>query len=133
MLTDYQKGSIFGAVLLWVAFAAAYSTTPYQQIYEQPSTHSARDHYQEETIWDTFFHDPVAIFTCALAVIGAGQLCLFFWQLGLIRESLSDAKKSADAAKEAADATARQVKIAEDCRFPPRFDPGFPLRTDPAG
>ena len=19
------------------------------------------------------------------------------------------------------------------CRFPPRFDPGFPLRTDPAG
>ena len=23
--------------------------------------------------------------------------------------------------------------LRHGCRFPPRFDPGFPLRTDPAG
>jgi hypothetical protein len=31
----------------------------------------------------------------------------------------------------AAGYTARQ-SYSEGCRFPPRFDPGFPLRTDPA-
>jgi hypothetical protein len=35
----------------------------------------------------------------------------------------------------ASDSTIGRVlkKTLSSCRFPPRFDPGFPLRTDPAG
>jgi hypothetical protein len=29
--------------------------------------------------------------------------------------------------------TRRRGILETDCRFPPRFDPGFPSRTDPAG
>ncbi|WP_156898216.1 hypothetical protein [Methylocapsa acidiphila] len=55
----------------------------------------------------------VAWFTGMLVVVGAAQVCLFFWQLRLIRESLADAKESADAAAEAAKAATEQAIIAK--------------------
>ena len=44
----------------------------------------------------------LAYFTLALAIFASGQVALFFWQLGLIRESLDDAKIAAEAARDGA-------------------------------
>ena len=46
-------------------------------------------------------------------IVGAVQAGLFVWQLKLIRESLADAEKAADAAALAADAARRQAETAE--------------------
>jgi hypothetical protein len=102
MLTEYQKGSIFGAVILGVAFAAAYSTTPNQQLSENPPAQSTPKNHPEETLWDTFSRDPVAIFTCALVLVGGAQVWLFFRQLKFIGDGLVDAKEAADAARDSA-------------------------------
>ena len=40
------------------------------------------------------------------------QICLFLWQLWLIRESLTDAKIAADAAKEGAEAAKESTEIS---------------------
>jgi hypothetical protein len=57
---------------------------------------------QTEGNWLT--KDAAGFFTFLLVVVGCFQVGLFLWQLRLIRESLDDAKISAEAAKEAADA-----------------------------
>jgi hypothetical protein len=58
--------------------------------------------------------DAAGFFTFLLVVVGCFQVCLFLWQLWLIRESLDDAKISAEAAKEAADAAREGAKAARD-------------------
>lgn len=45
-----------------------------------------------------------ALYTILLVLVGAGQLGLFWWQLRLIRESLTDTKLAADAANKSAEA-----------------------------
>jgi hypothetical protein len=55
----------------------------------------------------------VVYLTAGLVAVGFGQLLLFWWQLALIRESLADAKISADSAKEAAVAAGKQAAVAE--------------------
>jgi hypothetical protein len=54
----------------------------------------------------------VAVFTVVLAVIAAIQAGLFYWQLGLLKESLIDAKAAADAARDAANAAMQSADIA---------------------
>jgi len=44
-----------------------------------------------------------ALFTCVLVVVGIIQLCLFVWQLNLIRESLADTKIASNAALKTAE------------------------------
>lgn len=51
-----------------------------------------------------------ALFTFALLVVGVFQLGFFWWQLGMIRESLSDTKIAAEAAKSNAIAALEQAK-----------------------
>jgi hypothetical protein len=58
--------------------------------------------------------DPVAIATFCLVVVGIAQLALFYWQLRLIRKSLADAKTTAVAAKESADAAKIQANVASE-------------------
>jgi hypothetical protein len=98
--------------------------------YSGPSTQapSASHRADEETqdqqhkgLWDWLTHDAAGFFTVCLAVVGGGQLVLFYVQLKLIRESLVDAQKAADAsakganaAEGAAQAAGRQAKIAEE-------------------
>ena len=114
MLTEYQKGSIFGAVILAVAFAAAFSDVPSHPSSIPPPEQPPIGRHQDESLWSTFSHDPVAIFTCLLATIGIAQAYLFWWQLRLIRESLADAKDSATAAKHTAKATGDAVTLSKE-------------------
>ncbi len=116
MLNDYQKGSIFGAVIVAVAFAASFSGMQLSQ-----QGHNNLDvskiltnQNQQESFWDSVFHDPVAAFTGALVIVGGVQAGLFLWQLDLIRRSLTDAKEASDAAKISADAATRQAKATEE-------------------
>src|SRR5262249_41825656 len=53
---------------------------------------------------DWIAHDAAGFFTLWLVVVGVGQAGLFVWQLILIKRSLGDAKKAADAAAEGAGA-----------------------------
>lgn len=56
----------------------------------------------------------LALLTFGLVVVGGCQLVLFLWQLRLIRESLADTKKAADAANKSADAAERTVNTMKD-------------------
>jgi hypothetical protein len=59
-----------------------------------------KDQRQEhEGLWNWVTHDAAGFFTLWLVIVGGGQVALFYVQLKLIRESLNDAKVSADAAK----------------------------------
>lgn len=55
----------------------------------------------------------LVVFTAALFFAALGQVVLFFWQLGLIRDSLADTKLAAEAAKEAAEAGKVQAEVAK--------------------
>jgi hypothetical protein len=54
----------------------------------------------------------VAAFTLLLVFIAAIQAGFFYWQLGMMKESLSDSKKAADAAGKAAEAAMKSADIA---------------------
>jgi hypothetical protein len=58
--------------------------------------------------------DAAGFFTFLLFVVGILQAGLFVWQLYLIRISLHDAKIAADASADAASASSRQARVAED-------------------
>jgi hypothetical protein len=53
---------------------------------------------------DWITHDAAGFFSLGLVLVGIGQAALFVWQLILIKRSLGDAKKAADAAAEGAEA-----------------------------
>jgi hypothetical protein len=100
--TEYQNGSIFGAVTLGVAFAAVFFTTPNLHLGEQAPSQSTTKNSPEETLWDRFSHDSIAILTCALVFVGGAQVWLFFRQLKFIGDGLVNAKEAADAARDTA-------------------------------
>jgi hypothetical protein len=62
---------------------------------------------------DWLTHDAAGLFTSLLVVVGISQLVLFYVQLKLIRRSLTDAEKAADAAEGAASAAKIQADIAQ--------------------
>jgi hypothetical protein len=113
MLTEYQRGSIFGAVIVAIAFAASFSTIQSQQA--GPSNNFpakvSGSQQQGETFWEAA-SEPAALFTGALVVIGGLQAALFFWQLGLIRAGSADAREAANAARDTAKATGDAVTLA---------------------
>ena len=114
MLSDYQKGSIFGATLVGIAFAFSFAT--YRQPAETVSqTHSGdvNTERKNETFWQRVGGDPLNVFTLSLVVVGGIQAGLFLWQLDIIRKSLVDAEKAANAAAEAARAATDQADIAK--------------------
>jgi hypothetical protein len=98
MLNDYQKGSIFGAVLIAVVFSFAISA--HQQVQGEQSPKEANSVSQSSPEDKAFWADPINPLTLLLVLVGAIQAGLFVWQLGLIRKGLADTKEAADAAKE---------------------------------
>ena len=116
-LNGYQQGSIFGAVMVFVAFAAALSTVP-RTIDSPPAekrhivtkdTHA--NQMEEETWWRWATADPVAAFTLLLALVALGQASLFVWQLRYMRRGIVDAGVAAVTATKAANAAVEQVAI----------------------
>ena len=106
-LTGYQKGSIFGAVIVFIAFAAAQSTVPHSQTNpgdQARSTIEAKQP-QQEPFWEAVSGgDAVATVTSLLAIVAAIQAVMFIWQLIYMRRGLEKAAAAADAAKAAAEA-----------------------------
>jgi hypothetical protein len=111
-LTGYQEGSIFGAVMVFVAFAATLSVTPVQPLPPQnePHTQSAEsisaNHRPSESWRQWATTDPVAAFTLGLMLIAGVQAIMFFVQLRYMNEGLRDASVATRAAQLSADAAA---------------------------
>ena len=111
MLNNYQKGSIFGATLVALSFAFAFSHIQQPQNSksgEQASSVSS-EHHPDKPAWDA-----IDYLTLGLVMVGAVQAGLFIWQLGLIRKGLADTKEAADAARDTAKATTDFVILARE-------------------
>jgi hypothetical protein len=73
----------------------------------QPPTEEQRKEREKkasEDRWTLIYVCLTALFTGALAIIGVGQLYMFYRQLGFMREGMDDAKIAAEAARDAAQA-----------------------------
>jgi hypothetical protein len=116
-LTGYQQGSIFGAIIVAIAFAAAFSTLPRttdnsateKRNMEAKSGESNKR--EQESFWRSTTVDPTATYTLCLVLVALAQAGLFVWQLIYMRRGIDDAGVSADAAKKAAQAAVEQVDI----------------------
>jgi hypothetical protein len=134
-LNSFQRGSIFGAVIVGVAFAAALSTVP-RYIDSQPtekrhteSGESEEGQRRKISLWKWSTADPVAAYTLLLALIAAGQAGLFVWQLIYMRRSIDDTAKAAGAALR----TAQSNEGAERARLFFRVtDPGLTVAVSTA-
>lgn len=116
MLTEYQKGSIFGAIIVCFAFAASFSTLQYRP-YSAGNVAASNTKVQEdkqETFWEVVSNDPTAFFTGALVVVGGVQAVLFLWQLDLIRRSLADTQEAAGAAKLSAEIANKTLRLSKE-------------------
>jgi hypothetical protein len=110
MLNDYQRGSIFGAVLAVTVFSFAISAHDQTQNGEgaKESAGVSQAHQEEKVFWA----DPINPLTLGLLLVGGIQAALFVWQLRLIQSGLTDAKEAADAARDSAIATKDAVDLA---------------------
>ena len=116
-LTEYQRGSIFGAVMFFVAFAAALSTIPHSQTYpsNQTGTQIEDKQPQPETFWESVSGgDALATITSLLVIVGAIQAVLFLGQLKFIREGLVDTKEAVELGRREFNATHRPLLIIRD-------------------
>lgn len=111
-LTSYQKGSIFGAVIVFVAFAAAFSVIPIQPEPPQNEPHTkstesvSADHRPSE-FWRQFIpQDAVGAFTLGLMLVAGAQAIMFLVQLRYMNEGLRDAGVATKAAQLSAEAAA---------------------------
>jgi hypothetical protein len=98
--------------VLWCGWQSKLSSQhPSQSAQEQSTAPASNGNYKNkpEKRW---WRDAVAIFTLCLVFVGAAQAVLFLVQLRLIRQSLTDAKIAAEAAKESADATKASVELS---------------------
>jgi hypothetical protein len=130
MLNDFQKGSIFGTVLVGIAFAAALSVSGPQYV-EDRKYDPINDHQkQPEGFLDRTFSDPVNIFTLGLVLVGAVQAGLFLWQLDLIRAGLVDAQDAASAAHQSVDLARQQFITTHRPKIIVRFIQGPFVETD---
>jgi hypothetical protein len=104
MLTAYQRGSLFGAVLMGASFVFALATTPNPERSERPNEANSigSNHQQKESFWQAAAADPIAVFTLGLVLIAASQAALFVWQLGLMKDGVDDARIAAIAARDGA-------------------------------
>lgn len=137
-LTSYQQGSIFGAVIVFVAMAAAFSTLPPaidNQPYQKPyaaAENGTAEHRPPETDWQWATADPVAAFTLCLVVVAFGQALLFVWQLVYMGRGLDEAAEAARAAHGAADA-ARQSNEMNERAFVADHRPWISAKLAAAG
>ena len=98
--------------------SAVLSSRNKQYPYHSPSAQQRSEQIQQEQPWDLrAAHDPVAVFTFFLVVIAAGQVVLFWWQLGLIREGAADATRAAETAVTQATIAQNQLVLANRPRI----------------
>jgi hypothetical protein len=117
-IPDILLGAILGVATLGMAIFAMgfvlgssqYSGQPTQSQGPEKTSASESKNEQQEPWWQRAATDPIAVFTLCLVLIGAFQVGLFYVQLKIIRESLVDAKKAANAA----DVSAKAAKVSAD-------------------
>jgi hypothetical protein len=117
VLTEYQKGSLFGAIIVAAAFVFSFSTTPtnlYNVNTNQIATNITKVDRQDAPFWDRVFTHPTNLFTLGLLVVGSGQAILFLWQLSIIRNGLVDAKEASDAARQSAEVADKSLKLSSE-------------------
>jgi hypothetical protein len=117
VLTEYQKGSIFGAIIVAAAFVFSFSTTPtnlYNANTNQIATNITKVDRQDVAFSDRVFADPTNLFTLGLLVVGGGQAILFLWQLSIIRNGLVDAKEASDAARQSAEVADKSLRLSSE-------------------
>jgi hypothetical protein len=95
-----------------ILFSSQYFPQTTQANGTEKSSQSAENKSDPKGFWEGVTTDPVAAFTLGLVLVGAFQVGLFWVQLKIIGESLTDAKVAADAAKRAAKATEDSVDLA---------------------
>jgi hypothetical protein len=93
-------------------FSPQYSRQTTQANGTEKSSQSTEGKSEPKGFWEGVTTDPVAAFTLGLVLVGAFQVGLFWVQLKIIGESLTDAKVAADAAKRAAKATEDAVELS---------------------
>jgi hypothetical protein len=116
-----------GALLATAFFALVLAFESSQQSDPSAQEQGSQNRQEEtakrqpnEDLWHWMTHDAAGFFTLWLVIVGGSQLVLFWVQLSLIRESLTDAKIAADAAKHGAIAardsadTAKLSMVASD-------------------
>jgi hypothetical protein len=111
-LGQAQKGLI-AALLCMALVIGVFDGLSSQHPTAQPNSAAKTDNPANQQKEKDGWPDPLVIVTFLLVIVGTAQLGLFYRQLTLIRESLVDAKKAADAAEGAASAAGKQAKIAE--------------------
>jgi hypothetical protein len=92
---------LIGALLTVAVFAIGMtfeaSCHPPQQ---QPGANADKEnasHPPESALWNWLTHDASGFFTLWLAIVGGGQIGLFYWQLRYMRQGMEDAKLVATA------------------------------------
>jgi hypothetical protein len=93
-----------------------FSTSTAKLAVSQPSEQSRHPEKPDQELtgsaWLT--KDAAGFFTFLLAAVGSLQLCMFFFQLRYMRESMDDAKMAAEAAKESALAARDSIALARN-------------------
>ncbi|MCW6509969.1 hypothetical protein [Lichenifustis flavocetrariae] len=119
-ISDYQRGSVFGMVIVALAFAFALWVPPDSKSTDQIGRqHTSADAEQEGKgpiyrWWHwTITGDSAGFYTLGLIGVGSLQALFFIRQLVLMRNGLYDTKQAADAAKEQAK-LARESLIANN-------------------
>jgi hypothetical protein len=116
-VSDIFLGAILGVATLGFAIFAMGFVLGSSQYSSQSTqsqgpekTNGSESKYEQQEPWWQRAVDPIAVFTLCLVLVGAFQVGLFYVQLKVIRESLGDAKKAADAA----DVSAKAAKMSAD-------------------
>jgi hypothetical protein len=105
----FRVPEIFLGAFLAVAMFAmgmVFHSSRYQPTDENSAKKGAdgdKAHVDHSSFGDWIAQDAAGFFTFWLVVVGFGQAGLFYWQLRLIRKSLSPAENAAKAARDAAD------------------------------
>ena len=109
-LNPYQRGSVFGATIVALAFAFALAKTPQPtqglgnaERTEKISQIDSSDQ-QPDIFWPWVTEDAAGFFTFCLFLVGCIQALLFFQQLRFIHKDLANGIKAANAAMKSADA-----------------------------
>jgi hypothetical protein len=106
------------AVALFLMGAMFWSSQYPGQSTQAPSASHRADEetqgQQHEGLWNWLTHDAAGFFTTWLVIVGGGQLVLFYIQLKLIRESLTDAEQLAETAKLQAQIADATLKSSQD-------------------
>lgn len=124
MIDAFRWIALIAAIVCVVAFSGAIVLSSSQQAAVPTQQHNAAENEREQqnqkqykTLWDTWFPEPISLYTLLLTVFTAVMAGGIFVQLNLLGRAERIAAETAQAAKDSADATNKAValsaKIAE--------------------